>query len=342
MSNLVNKIAAKILRATPNNILKKIFKPDTNSDGYELAADAKVTVWFLEKTAKDFSDLPVDEGRKLIDDEAEAGAGPNIMVGSIEDFKIDDIKVRYYRPEGVSKDENLPLLIYLHGGGCVLGSINSHDNTARFLAKNSNIAVLNVDYSLAPENKFPKALLDINSIVDYVINGNLEGVDKDRIAVGGDSAGGNLSAALGLYRAKNNLSQVKLLMLYVPVTNLSDMSTSSYKEFEDGFYLTKKQMIWYKERYLESEEDAKNYLVSPLLAPNDIIKKLPKTYISVAGFDPLRDEGIAFHNLLKSNNIDSTLIINKTLIHPFVNTFYVWRDAEVTMKKSAEFLKNNL
>jgi acetyl esterase len=214
-------------------------------------------------------------------------------VDQVRDLKIPgpagEIPVRIYSPQGPSPS---PALIYFHGGGWVLGDLESHDHVCRALANSASCVVISVDYRLAPENKFPAAVYDSYAATEWIANHAAElGVDRSRIAVGGDSAGGNLAAVISLIARDKGGPNVVFQLLIYPATDMR-MSMPSIDENADGPLLTKAAMDWFVNHYLNHAGDRTDPLTSPLLASN--LKGLPPAFIITAECDPLRDEGEAY------------------------------------------------
>jgi acetyl esterase len=203
------------------------------------------------------------------------------------------IPLRVYRPAGVAPGVALPALVYYHGGGWVIGDLDTHDVQCRQTAAEAGIVVVAVDYRLAPEHKFPAAIDDAWAATRWVVaHGSELAIDSRRIAVGGDSAGGNLAAVVALMaRDAGNAPAITLQVLTYPVTDLSSES-KSYGDFADGYMLTRDSMRWFKNHYLKSSSDADDWRASPLRAAS--LAGLPPALIITAGFDPLRDEGAAY------------------------------------------------
>lgn len=243
-------------------------------------------------------------------------AGTPEDVGNVIDRTIDgpegDIPVRIYIPDG---EGPFPAFIYYHGGGWVIGNLDIVDVPCRRIANQANCVVISVDYRLAPEHKFPAAIEDAYAAVKWVAtNGSEIQVNPNKIAVGGDSAGGNLATVVSMMaRDKGGPSIVQQTLLY-PVTNHS-FDTISYEENADGYFLTKATMKWFWNHYLQNEQDGKNPYASPLLA--DDLSVLPPALVITAGFDPLRDEGEAYAERLKAANIPVEMTRYDSMIHGF-------------------------
>jgi acetyl esterase len=214
-----------------------------------------------------------------------------------------------------------PLLVFFHGGGFVLGDIDTHDALCQVICRDADVHVLSIDYRLAPEHKAPAAVEDAYAAylwaVDHV--GEL-GADPTRIAVGGDSAGGNL-AAVASQLARNAGAPLPVLQLLIyPVTNYFSGDTRSKTLFADGFFLTKKDMDWCRAHYLGGAAiKAADPRISPLLA--DDLSGLPPAVVVTGGFDPLRDEGTQYAEALAAAGVPVDHRQFGTLIHGFVNFF---------------------
>ena len=219
-----------------------------------------------------------------------------------------------HRPAQVA-DENAPAILYFHGGGHVTGSLSTHRLACRQLAFESDAVVIAVDYRLAPDHKFPAGIEDSLAAYDEIAARAEElGIDPSRIAVGGESAGGNIAAVIAQQRRDASPAPCFQLLL-VPWLNLSEYSRS-YELFESGFHLSKQLMDWYTAHYLNGPEDALSPLASPSLG--DVVGVCPAA-VFVAGFDPLRDEGLAYAAKLEAAGVPATARCFESLIHPFMN-----------------------
>ncbi|WGH92753.1 alpha/beta hydrolase [Auritidibacter ignavus] len=254
---------------------------------------------------------------------------------------VGGVLARIYYPIGAQLPR--PAVLYAHGGGWTLGSTRSHDSTARFLCHHAGVIAISLEYPLAPEHPHPVALLAVNQALDAVLEGQVPGVEPHTVIIAGDSAGAHLAATVSLLRADQGTAQPVAQMLFVPVTDLSRMDTGSYHEFDHGYFLTRKHMRWYRNHYLGSRlEVATDWSVSPLLAPRTLLAHTAPAYLSVAGFDPLRDEGLAYAEALNQAGVKTTLRVNTGLIHPFVNSLGVWRGARVALRHAVEFIRGLL
>jgi acetyl esterase/lipase len=221
------------------------------------------------------------------------------------------VPARLYRP---SDDDDLGLLVYFHGGGWVVGDLETHDSTCRALAAESGHAVLSVDYRLAPEHAFPAAFDDAVAAMRWASSRAKEvGCDPDKLAIGGDSAGGNLAAAVTQQAAV----PLRFQLLVYPVTD-ARCNTKSYADYADGPYLTRASMDWYIAHYLSGGEGgADDPRVSPLLGDDDALAKSPPTHVVTVETDVLRDEGEAYAARLESVGVPTTVRRYEGMFHGF-------------------------
>ena len=223
------------------------------------------------------------------------------------------IPIRIYSPDAA---QPRPALVYFHGGGWVLCDLDTHDVVCRAIARRSGAVVVSVDYRLAPEHKFPAAVVDCYAATRWVVeNAPQLGIDPRRIAVGGDSAGGNLAAVVALQSRDESGPPIALQVMVYPVTDLSSFDTPSYREFADGYYLTAAEMEWFRAHYLARPEDARRPHASPLLAPD--LHGLPPALIITAECDPLRDEAEAYAGRLEHAGVPVRCTRYSGMIHPF-------------------------
>ncbi len=223
-----------------------------------------------------------------------------------------DIPVRIYTPEGSTTK---PVLVYFHGGGWVLGDLDAADSLCR-IANRAGYVVVSVDYRLAPEYKFPAALEDAYAATSWVAkNAAALNGDPTRIAVGGDSAGGNLAAVVSLMARDRGSPSLMYQLLIYPVTKYG-FDTQSYREYgQGGFGLTKDEMVWFWHHYLASDADGQNPYASPLLAS---CYDLPPACIITAEYDVLRDEAEAYAARLQKAGVPVQLLWYDGMIHNFV------------------------
>jgi len=225
-------------------------------------------------------------------------------------------KVRVVRPAGVT--ETLPVVIYVHGGGWVMGDKSTHDRLVRELAIGANATIVFVDYDRSPEAHFPIAVEQSYAVAKYVAEYAAEfGADAKRLAIAGDSVGGNMAAVVSLMAKERDGPRFAAQLLFYPVTDAS-MSSSSYTEFADGPWLTKKAMAWYWDQYLPDKSKRDHVHVSPLKASTEQLRGLPTTLLIVDENDVLRDEGEAYGHKLEEAGVPVTSIRYNGTIHDFM------------------------
>lgn len=223
-----------------------------------------------------------------------------------------DLPIRVYRPR---TDERLPALIYLFGGGWVLGTLDTCDAICRRLANGSGCAIVSVGYRLAPEHRFPAAVEDCHAAVSWLgEHGARLGLDPRRLAVGGDSAGGNLAAVTAQLARDRGGPPLRFQLLVYPVTDhLAD--TPSMRENDDRYFFNRRSAAWYRSHYLARAEDGASPLASPLRAAD--FAGLPPALVITADLDPLRDEGEAYAERLRAAGVPVELTRYEGMIHGF-------------------------
>jgi acetyl esterase len=270
--------------------------------------------------------LPVAEARQTAIEALKRREGEQEPVASIRDLHIPgpggEIPIRVYTPAGPGP---FPALIYFHGGGWVLCDLDTHAVVCSALARRARAVVVAVDYRLAPEHRFPAAVEDSFAATRWVSeNAASLGIDPARLAVGGDSAGGNLSAVVSPKSRKSG-PKIALQVLVYPVMDLSSFGTESYREFADGYHLTASEMEWFRRQYLAGPEQALDPDASPLLAQD--LSGLPPALVITAECDVLRDEGEAYAKRLRHAGVPVTLTRYPGMIHPFFSMSGAVRDA---------------
>lgn len=281
--------------------------------------------------------LTPEEARKSID--VRALAGEPEEVGKVEDKVIPgqegEIAVRIYTPQGQGP---FPALVYYHGGGWVIGDLDTVDVICRLLANRADCVVVSVDYRLAPEHKFPAAAEDAYAAAKWVAeNAPKIQVDARRIAVGGDSAGGNLAAVTALMaRDRGGPSFVHQMLIY-PVTHCN-FDTESYNKNAEGYFLTKDSMVWFWNHYLRDGQDGKNPYASPLVA--DDLSGLPPALVITAEYDPLRDEGEAYAERLKAAGVAVEMTRYNGMIHGFFWMPQALEQGKKAIEQAANALKD--
>ena len=245
-----------------------------------------------------------------------------------------DVPVRLYTPAGQAP---FPALVYYHGGGWVLGGLDTHDGVCRQMASSAGCLVVSVDYRLAPEHKFPAAAEDAYAALQWVAtNADGLGVDPARIAIGGDSAGGNLTAVVALMARDRGTPAVAFQLLVYPVTD-SACDTASYRENADGYFLTKDAMLWFWNHYTRDAADRRNPYAAPLKAQD--LRGLPPALVMTAEFDPLRDEGEAYAARLREAGVPVQLTRYHGMIHGFFGMSALLDQAKEAIQEATTALR---
>ncbi len=229
------------------------------------------------------------------------------------------------------------MLVWFHGGGWVIGDLDTTDVCCRLLANRSDAVVVSVDYRLAPEDPFPAGLEDCMTAVAWTVeNAELLGVDPTRLAVGGDSAGGNLAAVVAQRNRDEFGPAIRFQLLVYPATDLT-LSHPSVKENGEGYFLTRDAMVWFTDHYLSGGADPKDPRVSPLFA--DSAAGLPPALVITAEFDPLRDEGEAYGAWLQEAGVPTTIVRYDGQIHGFFGMVGMLDDASKAIDQAADGLR---
>jgi len=266
----------------------------------------------------DFGDIDVAALRSGMAEGVFAGAEPE-PVAHVEERTLPgpagDLRVRVYTPDGPEGEGPFPGLVFFHGGGFVLCDLDTHDGQCRSLANAAGCVVVSVDYRLAPEHPFPAAPEDCYAATCHVGRHAADfGIDPARLAVAGDSAGGNLAAVVCQMVRDRGGPPLCFQLLVYPVTNF-DLDTDSYRENAEGYFLSRGMMAWFWDQYLPDREDGASPLASPLRAPD--LRDLPPGLCVTAEYDPLRDEGEAYAERLRAAGVDVRTRRYDGMIHGF-------------------------
>ncbi|MBS0523431.1 MAG: alpha/beta hydrolase [Proteobacteria bacterium] len=287
-----------------------------------LDGEVRLLLDLMEQAEKDgrpkLHTLPYAKGRAEVDRMSEGCEAEPPEVAATFDGTIPvpgaALKFRRYRPLGV-EGASLPTLLYYHGGGWVIGNIETHDSTCRRIANRSRCQVVSVDYRLAPEHPFPTPIEDSLAAFRHVRdNAALFDADPARLAVGGDSAGGNISAVVCQACKQTGEPMPAFQMLIYPATD-ARRNTESHRLFSDGYFLTRDLIEWFWKAYAPAGSDLADLRLSPLLAED--VSGLPPAFVLTAGFDPLRDEGRAYADRLIDAGVKTTYVNYPGTIHGF-------------------------
>ncbi|MFJ4870538.1 alpha/beta hydrolase [Streptomyces sp. NPDC088757] len=276
---------------------------------------------FAEATAQPpfLFQIPPADGRKAVD---EVQSGPARKPDVDEEWISVDVpaggsvRARIVRPAGLTGD--LPVILYIHGAGWVFGNAHTHDRLVRELAVGAGAAVVFPEYDLSPEHRYPVAVEQNWAVARWVVtDGAANGLDAARIAVAGDSVGGNMSAALTLMAKERGGVPLLQQVLFYPVTDAA-FDTASYYQFAEGYFLRRDGMQWFWDQYTTDEEQRAEITASPLRATREQLTGLPPALVITAEADVLRDEGEAYANKLRDAGVPVTAVRYQGIIHDFV------------------------
>ncbi|MDQ0579436.1 alpha/beta hydrolase [Streptomyces rishiriensis] len=276
---------------------------------------------FAEATANPpyLFDLPPAEGRKAVDE---------VQSGEIHKPAVDEewitvsggptgsVRARLVKPAGA--EGTLPVILYIHGAGWVFGNAHTHDRLVRELAVGAEAAVVFPEYDLSPEARYPVAIEQNFAVARWIVEeGASKGLDATRIAVAGDSVGGNMTAALTLMAKERGGVPLVQQVLFYPVTDAS-FDTGSYHQFAEGYFLRRDGMQWFWDQYTTDEAERAQITASPLRATTEQLKDLPPALVITGEADVLRDEGEAYANKLREAGVPVTAVRFQGIIHDFV------------------------
>jgi acetyl esterase len=310
--------AIRGLTALPRPVRRLLSGPPLRIDGQELALDAQLMLRIKNLSGSDVFTDPVEKARKRYEDLAAIISYEAPVPVALREVTIPaehgDIPAKMYIPAGLPKPSGL--LVYYHGGGFSVGSRISHDPVARYLATHAGVRVLSVEYRRAPEHRFPAAAEDAITAFEYAHRRAADlGADPERIAVGGDSAGGNLAAVTTQHTVRRGTAIPAFQLLMYP---LLDPSTrrASRDLFAQSSTFTEKNLRWALANYVPPGTDVTDPRLSPL---HGEVAGLPPAYVASAGFDPLRDEAIAYADKLRAGGVPVTLSRQPDLPHAYLN-----------------------
>jgi acetyl esterase/lipase len=324
----------------PRPVLRRLAGPPVVIDGKTLDVEMQLMLRFQRLEGPPPESLPVSRARRQIVASARLVGGKQ-PIGAVTERSIGGpdgpIGLRFYTPRGLTGDS--AALVYIHGGSFMHGDLDSHDAVCRILAEQARVRVIAVDYRLAPEAPFPAAVEDVWAAWTWV-NDHAAGlgIDPTHIAVGGDSAGGNLAAGVAQRAVRDGTAAPAFQLLIYPVTQFGQ-PTKSRDTYAEGFYLTRVGMDLADECYLVGDEDLSDPRLSPLL--NDPSGVAP-AFVVTAGFDPLHDEGEAYADRLREAGVPVEYRCEEGLIHAFANLGGLGRSAPAAIGRIADALQRGL
>jgi acetyl esterase len=332
------------LMGLPPGVQRALLRKPVVLDGQTLSPETQLML-ALQVVAKEpkIEDLPLPEARDATDKQSGMVGGKQ-PIGALRDLLVDGatgpLPARLYIPTSRLGADPVPTLMFIHGGGMIYGGLNSHDAACRHLAENSGVQVLAIDYRLAPEHPFPAANDDCFAAYQWLVkNTDVVNADPARLAVGGDSAGGYLSATTAIKAAEAGLPLAFQLLVY-PCTDFVNISRSR-QLFGDGFFLSSKFMDQARDAFFATEADRKDPLGSIALN-SDLPAGLAPAYVITAGFDPLRDEGEAYADLLTTSGVAVERKRFPSMIHGFFNMVGAGREAREYNRQIAASLRQAL
>jgi acetyl esterase len=339
----IERAVARAFVRLPAPLLRTMVGPARRSpEGYVLDLEIQSLVWLMTlRNGAHMGSHGLHRARRLMD---RTGA---LLASRASDVSVHDRAVgggegdrraRIYRPEA-ARGASTPGLVWFHGGGFVIGSIESHDGICRRLAKEAGVVVVSVDYRLAPEHPFPAAVHDAVAATRWVVDNaaSLE-LDPRAVAVGGDSAGGNL-AAVTAQTLRTGPHRPAFQLLIYPATDFT-RGHPSHTHFNRGLVLTKESMDWFTHNYLPSKEDVRDPRASCLFA--DDLAGLPPAFVLTAGFDPLRDEGRAYAERMRAAGVVVDHHCSEASVHGFLNMAGSLREPSRMLTLAAQRLRRGL
>lgn len=332
----VQRNVITVLGKLPRWLLRLLAPKVVNADGDVLAPEIAL-LFKASVGSPDFSDGSADEGRKIVENDSRIFADrmPQGVRVEPEIVMREDLRATLYRPSVPST----ALVLFLHGGGFVLGSRVSYDVPARLIADGAGVNVLSVEYGLAPESRFPGPVDDALAAWRYTVGHCAEwGIDPARIVLLGDSAGGNLCAVLANEIADEDTRPYLQVLLYQFIDGAGEYASRA--EFADNPALSAKQIDWLTDLYLQDEADRGDPRLSPILAED--LSGAPPTLISVAGFDPLRDEALAYAARLQESGIAVRVLREGGLVHGYISMTRISSTARVAVDRVVGIIRNAL
>jgi len=290
------------------------------------------------------ADVPLDALRAGYVMGSQMQGVADVACDKIEDFDIPGpvsaIPARLYVPAGTG-DAATPGMIFIHGGGFMIGDLDSHDSLCRQLANHGGCRVIAIDYRLAPEHKFPASVDDAIAASTWICKNAAQfNIDADRIAIGGDSAGGNLSAVVSNHFSQNNGPKLAFQLLIYPATNRT-VETDSLRDLKEGVTLDEKILDYFNDGYFGGvDADPSDPRISPALATSH--QGVPPAHIITAEYDPLRDEGHAYYEILKAAGVQVSYQCYPGMMHNFVQQTGVVTNARLAVEEIAGIMKKAL
>lgn len=336
----VRGLAGRSVLRLPAPVVRRLAGAPVVREGRTLDPQIQLLLRLMALEGPAAETVAISRGRQIIDSSSRV-AGGNQPIGAVTERAITGpagpLNLRFYTPRGVT--DHSPALMFVHGGGWIYGGLDSHDALCRVLAERAQVRVVAVDYRLAPEAPFPAAVDDVTAAWSWV-NAHAEalGIDADRIAIGGDSAGGNLAAVIAQAGAAGEVTAPAFQLLIYPATNFAELAPSRLT-FAEGFFLSKAFMDLAEENYLVGNEDRADPRLSPL---HGSVKGVAPAHVVTAGFDPLCDEGDAYAAALSAAGVPVSHRREDSMIHGFANMVAMGTSAPQAVHRIAQALQRGL
>lgn len=328
----------------PVRVQRRLVRRPVELDGQVLAPELQLMLR-LQKLARTpaVETMPISAARDELVRQSRLVGGKQ-PIAALRELQVDgadgSIPARLYTPTERVGPNPAPTIMFIHGGGWMFGDLESHDAPCRFLAEQSGVQVLAIDYRLSPEHKFPAAVEDCKAAYRWLVDHADEiNADPTRLAVGGDSAGGALSTSTAIYAAENDLPLAFQLLVY-PGADFVERSASR-QLFGDGFFLTDEFMTGAEEAYFAPDAD-KGHPDASALRRRDFPEKIAPAHVVTAGFDPLRDEGEAYARLLSERGVEVDTKRYPSMVHGFFNVVGVGHEAVSYNREIADRLRRAL
>ena len=322
MNERLERRLGRLILELPDAVKRRIAGPPVIREGQQLELDIQVLLKLAERDPRPpLAGLDPTQARADLRHSVAQVEGAPAALEEIREVTLagaaGPLRARLYVPPADPGGRPSALVVYFHGGGWVVGDLQTHDQPCRLLALHSGARVLSVEYRLAPEHPFPAPVEDaLAAFRDALARAAELGIDPARSAVAGDSAGGHLAAVTALLAAGDGGPAPAFQLLIYPVTDCVEVSASRLA-FAEGFLLTKENMDWYEDRFLGPDGDRSDPRASPLLAPS--LEGLAPAMVVTAGFDPLRDEGEAYARRLREAGVSCTLRRHAGAVHGFIH-----------------------
>lgn len=340
----VERSAALGFLRLPRRVLRRIVGPPIRSpEGFDLDLQSQALLWLMRaRREPQMYDANLEKARGRLDHNAALLAPTNAYALHVLDGEVDGAAgprpCRVYRPAALH-GALVPGLVWFHGGGFVLGSLASYDGVCRALAGQAGVAIVAVDYRLAPEHPFPAGLEDAVAATRWILDhGEALGVDSRRIAIGGDSAGGNFAAGVA-QALRGARRQPSFQLLVYPATDATRREPS-HRHFRSGFILSEDNIVWFLAHYLAGRELTRDPRVSPVFSQD--FSGLPPALVMIAGFDPLRDEGALYARRMTDAAGEVETVRSEGSMHGFLNTAGAIEESARLLALAADRLRRRL